>query len=501
MSPHAVLRQGGPLPLRRPRNLNLACLHCLSRPFATFSQLRVCFIVGRQVPEATATQLTSEQMQIDKILRAVLVAGALLIPAGLQAQQAVPKVFIDCNARNCNQEYFRTEIDWVNWVRDRADSDVHLIFTSESMGSGGQLYQMDLIGMGSAAGYSESLRLPTLPTATEREELDQIVEAMALALAQFATVEGFRDLVTVQITSLRAGLDPTAGVVAREEVVDPWNLWTFNLSGNADLSGEDTRSNRRIRSSFSASRVSPNWKINLRGDLNYNRRQIELSNSDTDFVDSRTDWGATALVVKTVAPRVSVGFRSEARRIVSFNQGFRAEFTPAIEYSFFPYEEATRRSLTAYYQIGPAYRDYIETTVFGEEDELRWEQSATLALSQRQTWGDASIRINGSHFLHDLDLYNVSLRGDLEFRITRGLSLSTQGNVSWVQDQIYLSGEDATSEEELLDLVRRGQSFTWGFQVGFNFRFGSIFNNVVNNRFGGGGGGFGFGGGGGGGGE
>lgn len=428
-------------------------------------------------------------MQIKKFIRTAILTAALAIPAGLQAQQSVPNVFIDCNARNCNQQYFRTEIDWVNWVRDRADSDVHLIFTSESTGSGGQIYQMDFLGVGDAAGYSESLRLPTLSTATEREELDQIVEAMALALAQFAAVEGFRDLVSIQISGLRAGLDPTARVVSQEEVDDPWNLWTFNLSGNADLSGEDTRSNRRIRSSFSASRVSPDWKINLRGDVNYNRRQIELSGSAEDFVDSRTDWGATALVVKSVAPKVSVGFRSEARRIVSFNQGFRAEFTPAIEYSFFPYEEATRRSLTAYYQIGPAYRDYIETTVFGEDEELRWEQSATLALSQRQTWGDASIRVNASHFLHDLDLYNVSLRGDINFRITRGLSFNTRANVSWVQDQIYLSGKNATSEEELLDLVRRSQSFAWGFQVGFNFRFGSIFNNVVNNRFGGGGGG------------
>jgi hypothetical protein len=192
-----------------------------------------------------------------------------------------------------------------------------------------------------------------------------------------------------------------------------------------------------------------------------------------------------------------VGIRSEVRRIVSFNQDFRAEFTPAVEYSFFPYEEATRRALTVYYQIGPAYRDYIDRTVFGERHETRWEQSMSIQFDQRQTWGDAGISLRGSHFLHDLDLYNVSLRGDVDFRIVRGFSVNAQANVGWVSDQIYLSGRDASSAEELLDLVRRAQSFTYGMEFGFSLQFGSIFNNVVNNRFPGGGGGFGFGGGGG----
>ncbi|MDX1495871.1 MAG: hypothetical protein R3253_17500, partial [Longimicrobiales bacterium] len=51
-----------------------------------------------------------------------------------------PGVFFDCEGRNCNSEYFRTEIDWVNWVNDQAVGDVHVIVTSTQTGAGGREY-------------------------------------------------------------------------------------------------------------------------------------------------------------------------------------------------------------------------------------------------------------------------------------------------------------------------------------------------------------------------
>ena len=91
--------------------------------------------------------------------------------------------------------------------------------------------------------------------------------------------------------------------------------------------------------------------------------------------------------------------------------------------------------------------------------------------------------MTGSHFLHDTGLYNVRLGGDIDFRITRGININAEGNISWVNDQIYLSAEGATDAEALLNLQQRAQDFNYSFQVGLSFQFGSIYNNVVNNRF------------------
>ena len=223
--------------------------------------------------------------------------------------------------------------------------------------------------------------------------------------------------------------------------------------------------------------------------MNYNQREIDLADEST-FSDSRTDWGFSHLIAYSLADHWSVGVQGEMRRIVRFNQAFRAEITPALEHSFFPYEEATRRALTLFYKIGPAYRRYIEQTQFLQTAETRWEQSLEFELSQRQQWGDASISMTGSHFLHDIGLYNVRLGGDIDFRIARGVSINAEGNISWVNDQIYLSAEGATDAEALLNLQQRSQDFNYSLQLGFSFQFGSIYNNVVNNRFSGGGGGW-----------
>ncbi|MEX2466280.1 MAG: hypothetical protein WD995_05185 [Gemmatimonadota bacterium] len=420
-------------------------------------------------------------------MRRLLLALALGVAASpLSAQNGgVPDMFFDCNGPNCNSQYYRTEIGWVNWVNDRAVADIHLIVTSQSTGSGGREYLLDFAGVGEYAGYSNQISYSTIPTDTDRETLDGITNAISVGVAHFAAQNDFRNLVRVE--GLRDAGD-AAGLVGADEVDDPWDLWVFRLNGSANFNGEDTRDSRRINSGFSASRVSPTWKMNFNGNVNYNRRRIELT-EQPDFVDTRTDWGFTQLVVHSIADHWSVGFRGELRRLVSFNQAFRAELTPAVEYSFFPYEEATRRSLTAYYQIGPAYREYLETTIYGQDSEVRAEQSLELEFSQRQQWGDASISASASHFLHDTGLYNVSLRGNVDFRIVRGFSVNARGNVSRVQDQIYLAAGESSTEEELLDLVRRSQSFTYGIQVGFSWQFGSVFNNVVNNRFRGGGGG------------
>jgi hypothetical protein len=422
-----------------------------------------------------------------------MVLGAVFTNAApLQGQDTAerPSIFFDCEGRDCNSQYYRTEISWVDWVNDQEVSNVHLIMASSTTGAGGREYQLDFLGRDRFAGYQDVMHYQSLPTDTDRERLDGIANAIAIGLARFASESGFGGLVTVS----GAGDERNGGsrMVSQGEVDDPWNLWVFRINGNANLDGEDTRKNERLNGGFNASRVTNTWKLRFSGNMNYSRQSFELD--DGTFRDSRTDWSFNPLIAYSIAEHWSIGLQGQVARQTRFNQDFRAEVTPALEFSVFPYQDATRRSFTFFYKIGPAYRDYIEETVFQETDETRFEQSLEIELSQRQTWGDAGVTLMGSHYLHDTDLYNVSLRGDIDFRVTRGLSINARGNVGWVRDQIYLSADGATDEESLLRLQQRGTDFSYGLSVGFNVQFGSIFNNVVNNRFSGGdGGGGGFG--------
>ena len=126
--------------------------------------------------------------------------------------------------------------------------------------------------------------------------------------------------------------------------------------------------------------------------------------------------------------------------------------------------------------------DCTERTIYSETAETRWEQALEIRLDQRQPWGSASFGTSGTHFLHNTDLYRLSIWGGTSIRIVRGLSVNVSVNVSWVKDQIFLSAEGATDEEALLRLQQRPTDFDYGMEVGFSYQFGSIYNNVVNNR-------------------
>ncbi|MDX1567650.1 MAG: hypothetical protein R3223_07605, partial [Longimicrobiales bacterium] len=362
-------------------------------------------------------------------------------------------------------------------------ADLHIIMTSQSTGAGGREFQLDFMGREEYAGYELQLFHRSLSTDTEREELDGVTHVLSLGLAQFANFAGFRDLVAIQGTET-TGAQP-GGLLSAEQVDDPWNLWVFRVGGNGDYEGESTREEVQLRSFVSASRVTPTWKTNLNARVDFQR--IEQQRTDGSlFVDERTDWNFGGRLVYSLADRWSIGFSGNTGRNTRRNQDHMFQINPAVEFSFFPYPEATRRALTAFYEVGPVYRNYIEETVLGETAALYAEQAVSIEFSQRQAWGDARIRARWSNYLQNFGQNNLELDGNLSFRITRGLDLNTGASYARVRDQIYLSGEGLTDEERLLELAQEGTDYEASVFLGLSYQFGSIFNNVVNNRFPGG---------------
>ena len=123
----------------------------------------------------------------------------LLVAAPTSAQQAGGpqqgdrlNVFFDCSGRECilTQTFFRTEITWVNWVRNREDSDVHVIITDERTGSGGKQFQLDFLGRERLEGSDDQIFFRSFGTDVEQEELDGLTTTLAIGLARYASLSG-----------------------------------------------------------------------------------------------------------------------------------------------------------------------------------------------------------------------------------------------------------------------------------------------------------------------
>jgi hypothetical protein len=265
-------------------------------------------------------------------------------------------------------------------------------------------------------------------------------------------------------------------------VEDPWDFWVFEASADIEIDGEETERNREYSGSFDARRTTQTWKIELESFGNFSRQEQDLSDS-TVSVDRRTNWSSDLLLAYALADHWSVGMIAGASASTRRNERFGAEAAAALEYSLFPYGEAPRRSLTARYDLRMRYFDWDEETIYFESAETRPQHQLQLQLFQRQPWGESRVSIDGSQYLHDRGKWNVSLSGDVEFRVFRGLELEVRGDLAFIEDQLFISAEGLTLEEILQGRFDRPTDFSYELSVGLSFEFGSIYNNVVNNRF------------------
>ena len=122
------------------------------------------------------------------------------------------------------------------------------------------------------------------------------------------------------------------------------------------------------------------------------------------------------------------------------------------------------------------------------EDKL-FQQQLQIAFQVQQKWGSVNISLEGSNYFHDFEKNRVELEGSIQIRIIKGLSLQINGSVARIRDQLSLvKGDEATAEEVYLRLRELATGYNVEGSLGLTYTFGSIYNNVVNPRFGNGGG-------------
>lgn len=416
--------------------------------------------------------------------RATLMAMLIGVPARLPAQEPTPtgtavalKVFLDCEPYLCDPDYFRTEITWVNWVRDRTDAEIHLLVTTQTTGSGGREYTMRFLGLATQAAHQDELRHTSSATATEDERRRGLVRMVKLGLAPFAARAGAVDL---QVNS--AGRP--AGGAGVPQPHDPWNYWVFRASGNGYFNGETRSNSASLYGSLRATRTTDLWKLRFELEGNRSTSHFQFDSGDT-FDSKLISTGASALVVRSLGGHWSAGVNLSARRSDYENMDLALRVRPGLEFNVFPYQESTTRQLTFLYEIGVSGFQYRDTTIFDKVSETRPNQSLTTSLVTKQPWGSTNLSLSGGSYLDDWSQNFVTLFGGLNIRVVKGLQANFFGSYGRPRDQLYLPKGGATDEEVLRQLKGLQTSYRYRASVGLSYTFGSIFNNIVNPRFGG----------------
>ena len=407
----------------------------------------------------------------------------LLLALGLAAPRAHAQtpdrafgLFLDCRDVNCEPDFFRQEIAFVDHVRDRTAADVHVLVTQQETGGGGNAYTLAFYGQRRFEGVSDTLALVLPQGSTEDERRRALARRIRLGLARYLarTPQGERAALTMDSPS------PIAAAATRR-ARDPWNAWVFETGAQVALERERSSSETEIDLDIRADRVTDRWKTRMHIGEDYEDESFDIDGERVTSV--RRDFDGSLLQVRSLGRHWSAGIRLGAGSSTFRNQRLGIVVAPAMEYDLYPYAEATRRQLVIQYAVGGRFFRYDDTTVYFKTRETLPFESLHLSYMQKQTWGSLEAQVAGYHFLHDLGKSRLDFNAGASIRIVKGLEFEFSGQYSVIHDQLYLPKGNLTREEVLLRQTQLATGYQANVYAGLSYTFGSVFNNVVNPRF------------------
>ncbi|HXI34095.1 MAG TPA: hypothetical protein VNH63_08450, partial [Gemmatimonadales bacterium] len=220
-------------------------------------------------------------------------------------QDSTLRVFLDC-AGGCDFDYVRTEITFVNWVRQREDAQVHVLVTSLATGGGGQEYTLAFIGLKQFAHTVDTLRYVAGRNDTDDETRAGALRVLKLGLMRFVAHTPLAGQIAISYTAAAATSAPTH---------DPWNYWVFRVRESGNYSAEESSNSLSLRSSASANRTTAAWKMNFNVNYQYSENNYHVpvydslgNQTGTETIGNITrSTGADGRVVRSLGPRWSAG--------------------------------------------------------------------------------------------------------------------------------------------------------------------------------------------------
>ena len=387
----------------------------------------------------------------------------------VKREQAV-RIFIDCH--RCDMDYIRREIPYVNYVRDTRDAQVYILETSQETGSGGEEYTFFFQGQHNFKGMNDALVYSSSPDDTR-----DIIRAGRTRMLKAGLMRYVAKSPLINQIEITNGESK-----AKEVVVDRWNNWVFELDISPDYESEESYKSIEFENSIDVRKITPDWKLEF--DLEFDMRRNKYISDDTTIIAIRESIRSENLVVRSLTDHWSAGLYVSFRTSTYGNLKYNTDIYPAIEYNIFPYSESSHRQFRIGYGLGYRHFTYTDTTIYDRIRENRAHHQLGMAFQVEEKWGSVNIHLEASSYLHDFSKNRLVLGGFLRVRIIKGLSARFYGDVGRIRDQLSLVKGELSGTEVLLRLRELATEYSFDFGVGLSYTFGSIYNNVVNPRFG-----------------
>lgn len=384
----------------------------------------------------------------------------------------VPRIFIDC--QDCDFNFIRNNIKFVNFVRDPFQSQVHVLITEQKTASEGRKFSLRFLGRENFQGMDQNLSYTSPLTDTEDKLRRGLTQVLKMGLMPYVSQTSIANMLDLKY-------DENEVEAVRKQNDDAWKYWIFHIDLQGEVQAEKSQNELDIVSSVIAERITEDWKIS--SEIRYDHRQESYRDDDEKIIGKRKEWDAEAKVIKSLNAYWSAGLFGSYDFSTYRNIDLSLRFAPGIEYNFFPWSQSDRRIFSISYSAGVRSFRYDEETIFSKTKETLSYGRLRIELGLIQSWGEVDASLENSHYFHDLSKNLLKLETDLSFRITKGLAIKMEIEAESIHDQLYLPKGDATREEILLKQKKLATTYEVSVLFGLRYSFGSIYNNIVNRRF------------------
>lgn len=389
-----------------------------------------------------------------------------------ESRSGIPNFYLDCSW--CDFDFVRQELPFISFVRDPNLADVHILATRSQTGSGGNKFFINFIGRNKLEGQNLEYEYLSDQSATSDDRRNGLLKYIQAGVLHYYSLTG-------NLEKMNIDLESSSGEKVAESLDDPWKLWIFRISAGGDFAKEESQNEFAYSTELSAEKVTEAWKTEISGEYeidteNYFDEGEKITNEQKRSMIS-------AEYIKSLTAKWSAGVFTDYSSSNYINVKNRFALDVGAEYNLFPWDVSNRKVFTFRYKTGVQVSDYERETIYDKTGETLFYESLGLNLEMVQPWGRVEARLEGRHYFHDFTKNRLTLESDLSVRLSKQISFYCEATAEVIHDQLYLPKGNASLEDVLLRRQKLATTYELGGELGIRYTFGSMYNNVVNERF------------------
>lgn len=410
----------------------------------------------------------------------------MLITHGVaSAQDNLPaklKIFLDCRTR-CDFNYIKSEINIVDYQMNQDEADVHILINNQATGGGGGSTQIIFYGQEKFSSMQDTLQYSYPPNMAASEIRDRMLQYLKLGLAPYLAKSSMAQQIEIVTKVSNDELMLMSDI--EQTPADPWRYWTQTFGVNGNLRLDQLYQHLRTSGYFQSTKTTEDLKIRFRvaGGREVSTYKYQTDSGTVKTVVDNSDFNARHFVARGINNNWTYGYETSYTNSTFSNLKGSLYFSTGIERSLFPYSRVNNKFIALRYGLDVRDNHYYDTTIFNKKNEVLFGQKMILSLKYNQRWGYLEGGVRYRNYLHDWDMYNVSINSAVNIRLTGALSINVDLYGALVHDQVNLAQGEASKDDVLTRKRQMASAYNFATWFGVNYRFGSSVNNFVNPRF------------------